>query len=242
MMKRVVVFGGNGFVGSHCLQALGTSDLVSISRSGTAPKHLESTPWAKAVHWAKGDCLDPTTYAEVLKGAHAVIISVGSPPVPTSDVPWQLRMNGTSNCEVIQAAAEAGVPRVVLVNATTPTWAPEGYREGKAMAEACASKFVDEGGGNRGALVLKPGAIYGTRHTSGGLPIPLGLVLGPASWLLGTLSGPVAAATAAAPGLLEGALVPPAPVERLAAAAAEFALADGPGSVCRTMGAFELAK
>jgi hypothetical protein len=144
------------------------------------------------------------------------------------------------------------VPRVVLVNATVPAWGASGYVKGKAMAEACAIAFVENAPKNdddkeesstvRGAMVLKPGAIYGTRHTAGGWPIPLAPVLGPVSWALTATSGVVAKATDAAPYLLKGALVPPCPVESLAATAVDGALGPAFAGKVTVLSAFELAK
>ena len=95
---KVVVFGGNGFVGSHILQALAAraspSNLVSLSRSGAMPKHLHRAEWAQGVEWAKADCMEPETYSSALKDADAVVIAVGSPPVPFVDEQWQTMMNG----------------------------------------------------------------------------------------------------------------------------------------------------
>ena len=79
--------------------------------------------WAKDVTWTAGDALEPETYAAALAGARAVIVAVGSPPVPTSDVAWQLKMNGTTNATAVEAAGEAGVSRVVLRGAPTPAGA-----------------------------------------------------------------------------------------------------------------------
>jgi len=93
---KVVVFGGNGFVGSNILKVLRTrmAGAVSVSRSGLKPKHLEGQSWATEVEWTSGDALTPGTYQDTLKDATAVIISVGTPPVPVKDVAWQTRMNG----------------------------------------------------------------------------------------------------------------------------------------------------
>jgi hypothetical protein len=143
---------------------------------------------------------------------------------------------------------------VVLVNATVPAWGAEGYVKGKAMAEACAVAFVEKGteknekgeseaaNGTRGAVVLKPGAVYGTRHTSSGWPVPLAPILGPVSWVLKATSGVVAKATEAAPYFLKGALVPPCAVEALAAAAVDGALGAEFGGKVTVIGAFDLAK
>lgn len=144
--------------------------------------------------------------------------------------------------------------RVVLVNATVPAWGASGYVKGKAMAEACAVAFVENAPKSdddksdsscstaRGAMILKPGAIYGTRHTAGGWPVPLAPVLGPVSWALQATSGVVAKATEAAPYLLKGALVPPCSVESLAATAVDGALGAAFAGKVTVLSAFELAK
>ena len=131
----------------------------------------------------------------------------------------------------------------MLVNATVPAWGAAGYVKGKAMAEQCAIDFVEKGKERMsGAVVLKPGAVYGTRRTANGLPIPLAPLLGPISWALKASSGLVAKATTAAPFVLEGALVPPCAVESLAEAAAEGALGNEYTGKVTVIGAFELAK
>mmetsp|Transcript_19619 Transcript_19619/g.44533 ORF Transcript_19619/g.44533 Transcript_19619/m.44533 type:complete len:244 (-) Transcript_19619:143-874(-) len=238
---KVIVFGGNGFVGTKVLQALcGRSAVaaVSVSRSGSKPKHLENEAWASKVQWEKGDAMKPETFQNLLEGTTAVVVSIGSPPIP-ADEAWQTMMNGDSNCSVINAAAAAGVPRLVLVNATTPAWCPSGYAKGKAMAAKCAEEFVG-GEASRGALVVKPGAIYGTRHTAGGIPIPLAPLLAPVRFGLNLAPSLVSAATKAVPYLLEGALVPPVSVEALAELAADGCLSGEYGGNLTVKTALEL--
>jgi hypothetical protein len=216
----VVVFGGNGFVGSNVLKALVARGVpaVSVSRGGDPPPHLANAPWARRVKWTAGDALEPKSYAKALQGfekeddkgtaaaaaaaaaaaptateeeeylgpppqnyferailaaklgsnpssdsssssssfssegpvsfpkAKAVVVCIGTPPLPFVDEAWQTKMNGGTNCTIVAAAAAAGVSRVVLVNALMPSWAPPGYRNGKMMAEDCARKFVEEAG------------------------------------------------------------------------------------------------
>jgi uncharacterized protein YbjT (DUF2867 family) len=69
-------------------------DAISVSRSGVKPKHLEGQSWAADIAWTRGDALTPASYQDALKGASAVVISVGSPPVPVADVAWQTMQNG----------------------------------------------------------------------------------------------------------------------------------------------------
>ncbi|KAF3024370.1 hypothetical protein E8E14_014311 [Neopestalotiopsis sp. 37M] len=82
--KRVVVCGGNGFLGSRiCKYAVARGwDVTSISRSGE-PKWetvtASSTPpsWAHRVSWERADILKPSTYAPLLRGADSVVHSMG---------------------------------------------------------------------------------------------------------------------------------------------------------------------
>ncbi|KAJ1630387.1 hypothetical protein T492DRAFT_1003354 [Pavlovales sp. CCMP2436] len=241
MSKRhaLIVFGGNGFVGSAvCAAAVRRSvPVISVSRSGVRPAHLQGGNgcWTDSVRWEKGDVLNPASYTKLLGEASAVVVSVGTPPVPTSDVAWQRRMNGETGVVVARTARAAGVARLVMVNASMPAWldiVAGGYAQGKRDAEAAAAAFVLQRP-KALAVVLKPPAIYGTRHEVtplGILPIPLGLLLGPVSALLRLFSGVTSKLRAAAPYAFEGVLFAPVHVESVASAAVSHALdtlADG---------------
>lgn len=198
-MKKVVVFGGRGFLGSKIVERLGVNGISASRRDGQ-------------------DCLDPSSYETLLKEAHAVVVSVGSPPLPFVDYQKQFDANGTTNITVLETAKRCGVKRAILVNATMPEWAPAGYRDGKIAAEKAAKELFDGA-----AVVLKPSALYGTRYENG-IPIPLTPILGPVAWLLRTVKpDPLVNAL---PYLLRGALVPPVSVDAVAKAAADAALLD----------------
>ncbi|KAH0603393.1 uncharacterized protein H6S33_007715 [Morchella sextelata] len=81
---RLVVCGGNGFLGSRiCKSAVSRGwTVTSISRSGTPDWKLATgtpTPpeWAAKVTWAKGNILIPASYRQHLVGATAVVHSMG---------------------------------------------------------------------------------------------------------------------------------------------------------------------
>ncbi|KAL1596310.1 hypothetical protein SLS60_008955 [Paraconiothyrium brasiliense] len=82
--KKLVVCGGNGFLGSRICRAAAQRGwaVTSISRSG-APNwpSVSSSPtppsWATSVSWEKGDILDPSTYATHLTSATAVVHTMG---------------------------------------------------------------------------------------------------------------------------------------------------------------------
>ncbi|KIV90181.1 hypothetical protein PV10_07512 [Exophiala mesophila] len=82
--KKLVVAGGNGFLGSRiCKSAVARGwDVTSISRSGEptwSSVTSESSPpsWASSVNWAKGDILKPATYTPYLKDSDAVVHTMG---------------------------------------------------------------------------------------------------------------------------------------------------------------------
>ena len=228
---RLVVVGGNGFVGSAiCRAAVGRGlDVTSLSRSGLRPAWTTSHAWAQSVNWERGDALDASSYEEQLAGAGAVVVAVGTPPAPFQDEAWQARMNGETSARVVATAAEQRVPRVVLVGATMPSWlkhvAP-GYFRGKQRGEMAAEEFVAVTPSRNAAIVLRPGAVNGTRYL-GTTPIPLWIALSPAAWLLTTLSPVVDAAVWLLPGLFKGLLVPPVLVEDIACVAIDAVLDDG---------------
>lgn len=249
MTGAVLVFGGRGMVGRAVCREL--------AKRGRAP----SQPWAERNVLALGrsagqggggpappgvedrsgvDALQPSTYKQLLgDGASAVVISIGEPP-------WVLnkeraiRSNGATNVEVLKAAAEAKVPRVVLVNATMPSWGLiSGYREGKEMAEAEARKYIDAcGAAGCGVLILKPGVVSGTRYV-GSVALPLWLAFEPARMLLRLFAPLCRIAERTLPSLLGGILGPAVRAEELASAAAD-AIEDESFSGVKVLGVEEL--
>ncbi|KAL9631071.1 MAG: hypothetical protein Q9164_006089 [Protoblastenia rupestris] len=84
MAKKIVVCGGNGFLGSRiCRVAVARGwSVTSISRSGepswsSVTSSPDPPPWSTSVSWQKADILQPSTYKPLLKGADAVVHSMG---------------------------------------------------------------------------------------------------------------------------------------------------------------------
>ncbi|EAQ91036.1 hypothetical protein CHGG_02971 [Chaetomium globosum CBS 148.51] len=82
--KRIVVFGGNGFLGSRiCRAAVARNwDVTSVSRSGR-PNWLSITSssappnWSHSVTWERGDIFRPAQWTSLLHGADYVVHSLG---------------------------------------------------------------------------------------------------------------------------------------------------------------------
>jgi len=231
MASKIVVLGGNGFVGSHvCKLAVARGfQVVGLSRSGSRPAGpAGSEAWADKVSWRAGDALDEDAVGAELVNAAAVVVAIGSPPLPFVDKDYQIKMNGATNTVPLEAAAKLPeAPRAVLVGATMPSWIPEGYGEGKRMADEAARAYAAQKG--VAATVLKPGVVSGTRY-EGSVPIPVGAFMLPLTLFTKNLPGVAKGVREALPGLAEGALVTPADVHQVAAAAMDAASGVSPFS------------
>ena len=158
--KRLVVLGGGGFVGSAVAQEALSRGLrvLCLSRSGRSDVPGD---WSDRVTWGKADALQAETYRHHLRDADAVVVSIGSPPLPFVDRAYQLLMNGETNVTATRTAKEEGVKQVVLINAAMPpALTPKGYFDGKRAAEQAAREMA---GPSFGATVLKPGGAQ-ARH------------------------------------------------------------------------------
>ncbi|CCH45895.1 hypothetical protein BN7_5482 [Wickerhamomyces ciferrii] len=80
-MSKLVVLGGNGFLGRRICQAGINAgfQVTSLSRSGKPPKltPLENKTWIEKVDWKSADIFQPNSYKDELKDAKSVIHSLG---------------------------------------------------------------------------------------------------------------------------------------------------------------------
>lgn len=85
--RKLVVFGGNGFLGKRiCQIALQSGifkSIISLSRSGARPLPAEGNTeynphnWMNDIEWAKGDIFDPKSYEQHLLDTTDVVHSIG---------------------------------------------------------------------------------------------------------------------------------------------------------------------
>lgn len=164
---KLVIFGGNGFVGSRVTEAAVKTGLtvVSISRRGQPPRGVNA-PWTSQVEWARGDVFDPSSWRSQLQGATGVISTLGG----FGSNEWMYKICGESNMQLMEAAKEAGVDRFAFVSVhdySLPEFVGKGYFTGKRAAEARLAQLFPSSG-----VALRPGFIHGTRNVAG-LPVPL---------------------------------------------------------------------
>ena len=225
-MRRVLIVGGNGFVGTRVVRSALAQGLgvASLSRSG-APAAATTDSTLTGVEWLKGDVMaggDPLR--EALRGCDAVISCLGA--FGSND--FMHKLNGTANAALAEAAAEAGVRRFVFVSAaeirpvsrTLAAAGYEGYYAGKVTAEAAVERHFGAAG-----LILRPGPIYGTRAISPSISIPIGAVGVPLTSVFEL--GPIRALASALPIGLGDLLMPWVSVDDVADAAIAHIVQEG---------------
>lgn len=222
----------------------GIGPVVAVGRSA---RPGGGGPDQAGVEYVSGvDALKPEAIIDQIRGVEgsspvrAVVISIGLPPW-IMDKDRAMQFNGLTNVNILRAAAEHKVPRVVLVNATMPSWSLiQAYRDGKMLAEAEALKYPEQSGSDCRVAILKPSTVAGTRYENG-VAIPLGLILAPMRLLFRLCAAPCRALEKQFPSLFGGVLRPAITLEELSAAAADAIAAEGdvlPG--VRVLGTDEL--
>ncbi|KAH6918522.1 mitochondrial protein [Coprinopsis sp. MPI-PUGE-AT-0042] len=81
-VKKILVVGGNGFIGSAvCRAALAKGlEVTSVSSSGNpyrTPKG-HSPSWTSKVDWQQGDALNPATFSHLFEGVGGVVHTLGT--------------------------------------------------------------------------------------------------------------------------------------------------------------------
>ncbi|KAL0874612.1 hypothetical protein Bca101_024317 [Brassica carinata] len=170
--EKLLVLGGNGFVGSHvCKEALDRGlSVSSLSRSG---KSFLQESWATRVTWHQGNLLSSDSLKDALDGVTSVISCVGG----FGSNSYMYKINGTANINAIRAASEKGVKRFVYISAADfglANYLLSGYYEGKVSNSFFIPLF---------GIILRPGFIYGTRSV-GSMKIPLGVFGSPMEMVL----------------------------------------------------------
>ncbi|XP_065854727.1 uncharacterized protein At1g32220, chloroplastic-like [Euphorbia lathyris] len=167
-IEKLLVLGGNGFVGSHiCKEALDHGlSVSSLSRSGRSSLH---DSWAESIVWHQGDLLSPDSLKHALHGVTSVISCVGG----FGSNSYMYKINGSANINAIKAAAEQGVKRFVYISAADfglISYLLRGYYEGKRATETeLRNNFPYQG------VILRPGFIHGSRRV-GNMKLPLSII------------------------------------------------------------------
>ena len=189
-MTPVLVTGGSGFIGGALTAGLVADgrEVLALARSETAASALAdagATP-------VRGDLHDAASLASGMRGCDLVFHAAGVNAMCSSDPSSMLRTNVHGSANVIRAAAEAGVTRVVHTSSAATVGEKRGTvgREGSPhrgwfLSRYEESKFLAEGevltlGRELGVEVVcvNPSSVQGPGRTAGSARLLLDLLRG----------------------------------------------------------------
>jgi UDP-glucose 4-epimerase len=117
--KKMLVTGGAGFIGSHLVEALAADGAEVLAFDNLATGHRENLNGVKGRHaLIEGDIRDTAALAAAMRGVEVVFHEAAMVSVPLScEKPRECHeVNATGTLNVLLAAREAGVKRVVMAS------------------------------------------------------------------------------------------------------------------------------
>ncbi|HEU4665004.1 MAG TPA: NAD-dependent epimerase/dehydratase family protein [Dokdonella sp.] len=165
-MTRVLIVGGSGFIGSRL-----TTRLLELGHDVTIFDRAPST--AHASRLVRGDVRDATALRGAVEGAECIVALAAEhrDDVQPAARYYDVNVGGAAN--LVRAAAEANVPRVVLVSSvavygldqpfadeSAPLRPDSDYGRSKMLAEGVLSDWV-RGAAQRSLLILRPVVLFG---------------------------------------------------------------------------------
>ena len=120
-MPTYLVTGGAGFIGSHLVEELlRRGQSVRIADDFSTGRR-ENVPAGSAVDLVEGDLADPAIARRAVDGCTFVIHQAAIPSVPRSvkDPVGSHRANVDATLEVLAAARDAGVKRLVFAGSSS---------------------------------------------------------------------------------------------------------------------------
>lgn len=148
---RILVTGGTGVVGRSTVTALIQHGHVVNLLSRRARR--DALQWSQGVHPFPGNVADPPTIAPAIEGCDGVLHLTSIVDESGSDTFERINVEGTRN--VVRAAEQAGVRRVVFVSSLGADTGQSPYHQSKRRAEAIVRAFRGEW------IVVRPGNVFG---------------------------------------------------------------------------------
>jgi dihydroflavonol-4-reductase len=183
---KIFITGATGFVGHHVAKALAAqgADLRFLVRKTSNLANIEGIPGETVA----GDLLNPTSYAPALAGCDAVMHVAADYRLWIRDPDSMYRANVDGTRDLLRAAREAGVRRVVytssvatmhfrtdgvVINEDTPVSLDDmvgHYKRSKFLAEQQAIAAAQDG---QEVIILNPTTPIGPNDTK---PTPTGRI------------------------------------------------------------------
>lgn len=121
-MKRILITGGAGFIGSHVVRrfAAGGASLLRVFDDFSTGRRENLAGWEKAVEIVEGDIRDRRAVAKAMKGTEAVVhlAAVASVPRSIADPTTTNDVNVGGTLNLLEEARKANVRRFVFASST----------------------------------------------------------------------------------------------------------------------------
>ncbi|MFK7952153.1 MAG: SDR family oxidoreductase [Ekhidna sp.] len=153
-MKKILVTGGAGFIGSNLIESLLVKDyqVVCLDNLSTgSKKNIESFSQHKSFEFVEGDILDMELLLQLTKGAYAVShqAALGSVPRSINDPITSNKVNIEGTLNVFKACVDNNIERVVYA-ASSSTYGDstelpkQEYKIGNPLSPYAVTKLVNE--------------------------------------------------------------------------------------------------
>ena len=142
--RRVLVTGGAGFVGSHLVERLSGRNTVTVLDDLSTGSLRNLAGVHEALRLKKASILQPKVLATAMKGQEVVFHLAARTSVPESvqkpNEYWRTNVEGTLN--VLKAAVDTGVTRVVFASSAAVYGNTEANPKVETMRPAPASPYA----------------------------------------------------------------------------------------------------
>ena len=118
---RILVTGGAGFIGSHLAEALAALDASVVILDDLSGGSRENVQSFGPVDFVEGSILDPRLLVETMRGCRYVFheAALGSVPRSVDQPRLYHEVNTTGTLNVLEAARQAGVSRVIFAGSSS---------------------------------------------------------------------------------------------------------------------------
>lgn len=162
-MAKLVVPGGNGFIGSEiCRVAVQNGhEVAAVGRTGRPPLTPARHPWTGNVEWRAANVFEPDTWRDLLEGADAVVHSIATLQEDPAQGMTFDRVNAESALLVAEEAVDAGVQAFVFLSVRDkPPFVSPDFLTAKRRAERELSEQYPD----LRTVSLRPNLVYGPRR------------------------------------------------------------------------------
>jgi UDP-glucose 4-epimerase len=185
-VKRILITGGAGFIGSHLVDrlALDPSNRLVVLDNLRRGRLANLEPMPDRVQFVQGDVCDRSVVERAVQRVDLIYHLAAQSNVlgAVTDIDYSFRANVVGTFEVLRAAAEAGVPRLVFsssrevygdpqalpVSESAPIFPKNAYGASKAAGEMYCRAFSSRA---FAAVILRLANVYGTRDFDRVIPI-----------------------------------------------------------------------